>query len=105
MAQGVHCPKSLLEGQAAFQSTHHHLRTRIEVPAIGCRVADAAPDTARAVEADSLRRRIDARREERLDAMRQRIEPSRCGQPRRQSERQLRIADGALRDKARADEA
>ena len=70
------------------------------------RALDVAPDAAGAVERDRLGRRIDARRQEGLDAMRERVEAGRGGQHRAAGRAsapgsQMR----ALRDEMRADEA
>ena len=105
VAERMHRAEPLLERQPALERAHHHLGPRREVAAVGTSPFEVAPDPPGAVERDRLGRRIVARRQERLDAVRQRVEPGRRGEPRRQPEGQLRIADRPLRDQVRADEA
>ena len=64
-----------------------------------------ASGTARAVERDRLGRRVVARRQIGLDAMGERVHAGRCRQHRRQAHGEVRVADRALRNEMRRDEA
>src|SRR5215207_7202892 len=80
MRQAVHSPKTLLEGQAAFKRTHHQLRPRFPVRAVLDHALQMADDPPCPVECDGVGRRVEARREEGLDAVRERVHANRgCG--------------------------
>src|SRR4051812_46592478 len=103
--EAVHGAKPLLERQAAFESAHHQLRAGLAICPLRNRPFEVAHDAASTVQRDRLGRRVEARREEGLDAVRERIHPGRCREARGQPERQVWIADGALWDQVRANEA
>jgi hypothetical protein len=105
VGEGVDRTQALLEGQAALQGRHHHLLAGIAVAAIPDRALDGADRTGEAIKGDRLGRRVVARREIGLHAMGDRIHAGGGGEPGRQAEGQLRVADGGLRDQMRADEA
>ena len=105
VAEGVDGAEALLEGEAAFERAHHHLGAGGEVAAVGEGALEAAPDAAGAVERDRFGGRVVAGGEEGLDAVRERVEAGGGGEAGRQAEGELGIADRALRDQVRADEA
>src|SRR4051794_18131694 len=71
---------------------------------MGERLFEISPDTSGSIERNRLSRWIEARREEGLNAVRQRIEPGGRGQGRRQTESELRITDRPPGNQMRADE-
>ena len=104
VTERVHGAEPFLERQPTFERAHQHFRPgRHVVPIRICRV-DIPPDAARSIEGDRFGRGVEARREKRFDAMRQRIQPCRRGQKWRKAYRELRIADRASRNEVRADE-
>ena len=103
--QRVDGAQALLEGEAALERGHHHFLTGPAVCAVRHRPLDPACRSRQAVQGDRLGGRIEARREVGLDAMGDRIHAGGGGEPGRQAEGQLRVADGGLGDQMRADEA
>ena len=80
MRQAVHGPKTLLESQAAFERAHHQLRSRFPVRTVLDGTLQMTDDPPCPVERDGVGRRVEARREEGLDAVRECVDANRgCG--------------------------
>jgi hypothetical protein len=104
VTERVYGAEPFLERQPAFERAHQHFRPGPNIASIGTRRVDVPPDAARSIEGDRFGRGVEARREERFDAMGQRIQPCRGGQERRKADGELRIAHRASRNEMRADE-
>ena len=77
MREAMYGAKPLLERQAAFESAHHQLRASLAIGPVRNCSFEMAHDPASTVQRDRLGRRVEARREEGLDAMRKGIHPCR----------------------------
>src|SRR5690606_19747537 len=104
VAERVNGAQTLLEGEAAFDRAHHHGFACSSVCPVRAGSLDVAPDTAGTVQRNGFSRRVEARREQRLDAVREGVEAGRGGEAGRQAEREVGVADGAFGDEVRADE-
>ena len=104
VTERVHAAEPFLKRQPAFERAHHHVRPGRHVASIRTRRVDVPPDAARSIQRDRFGRRVEARREKRFNAMRQRIQACRRGQGRRKANGELRIAHRASRNEMRADE-
>ena len=81
MREGMDGAQALLEGEAAFQRRHHHLVPRVAVGSVGDGLLDVVDRALQPVQRDRFRRRVVARAEIGLDAVRDGIHAGRGGQP------------------------
>ncbi len=103
MAERVNASQSLHESEGALIACHHHMPARFGIRTIlHSAFQHAHPERAVCtIISDTLRRRIDGRRQHRLDTMGQRIHSGGRCQMGGKTQRQVRIAQGHNRDEIR----
>ena len=89
----MHRAQPLLEGGRAHRGRDQHMRPRGHVRAIRIGRRQPVMYQPQPFQRDAIRHRMEARRAECLDAMRQRIHAGRRGDMRRQAERQFRVGN------------
>ncbi|MNF75784.1 hypothetical protein D3C84_578660 [compost metagenome] len=97
VGKAVHAAQSFLEGQRTLHGRAHHVHPRFAITGFGGRAFDVFPGAPQAVEGDAVCGRVEGRGHERFDAMRDSVHAGGGGEHGRQTEGQLRIADGHAR--------